>query len=1799
MRKIYNISFLWLFVLSVFAQNTYLINYYQDVGNPGTLNTETDNSTSGWTTIINGGQPANTWSSPISIPFSFNFYGFPVSSFRVSANGILTFATTPNAAVPDDNVSLPSSQFQDSSIAVLWDKFTVNPPTGSNDRVYYKVFGSAPNRQLWIKWYSMEYGNPTNTNSSVYAYFACVLEEGTNKIYVVDYNYHFPSSGFTTTVGVQLNSTTAVQYSSSPNIDLGSGSSSNSDNDYYEFSPFVLAPINLATTKIISPEGNSCFDFHPTIEVVNLGTNDITGFDLSYKIDGGSTVTETYSGTLLSGDTLLYTFTTPTGALTVGSHIIDAWVTKAGDADNSNDSIIGHSFNYKAVLNVPHLTDFETSNSTDSFYTVTNANSNVARNSGTGNSSTWSLRFTGGSSTSSWVDPTSQDPWTINGLYSAKAVFCVDATSLTALKLKFDLRQEASSSSSLYRSNFRVVVNGTQVSPTFNPQTTTSDPYVTYEYNLSSFTGGIITVEFESRNRSTSDRAYLDNVYFFVPPPDEAKIVEIVQPSGVTCGSGGLPAMIKFINNGINTISTINVGYQVNTNTPVIETVNISPALAPGNTFTYTFTTPITTLTNGSNTIKMWVSLTGDPIASNDTITTSVFKIASMQPNDVIDFESYNPPGNTQVLDSMFIETQAESNVSIDAAAANNSSYGLLMTGNTFSGFTTPSGGNEWLINETHSAKVTFCIDATAVTPGTPLEFRFDLKQTYTFNTAYSNFRVLINGTQIGGTYRPTTSSADPFITHSIDVSSFAGQIFNITFETRNKYSPSNSSPGDNAFIDNINLYMPLSNDVKVVEILSPTNFGCGDPNTPVVVVVENNGLNNQTGFNVTAEVSGATTTTLTGTVSKNLAFGALDTLTLGTINTSSGGNFTIKTYTQLAGDQNNKNDTISPTIYIRPLPPGLPVSDTTVCGPQKILFDFTSSPVTYLWYDDSTATTPFYTGNLYLTGLLNNDTTFYIAPQSMSYYHVGPPDNNFGGGWTSSYFSNSRGLKFDAYANITIDSIRVYPDNASGNITITLEDNGGNTITTKTINIPTPTGDTVVYLGISVPAGNDYNIYVSNSSVDLFYNSSGASYPYELNGLVKIKSTSNGNTSYYYFLYDWVVSPEPCAGAKTPLNVYVLPEPNANLGKDTISCSGPVTLDAGNPGATYLWSTGATTQTITYSGIGDVWVEVSYAPFCKDKDTVSVAVLDTPQVNLQDQTVCGGVVLDATNPFSTYQWNTGAGTPTITVTTSGIYYVTVTNACGWSASDTANITVNPGPFFDLGPDTTICQGSSLTLSVIPNPNYQYSWNTGATSSAITVTSPGQYILSAVNPNNNCSYSDTINVSVAPIPNVYLGQDTLSCGVVELDAGNPGATYKWNTGATTQKIDATTSGSYSVIVTNASGCSASDTINVVINNTFYLNIGPDTVVCSLPYTVSANYSPATYLWSTGDTTQSINIISSGTYWVKVWDGNGCMQKDTITIKVQPTIQEPFSQSSIDVCDGTTLDAKNYLLNFLWNTGDTTQTIFVNQSGQYWVEITSACGDVLRDTITVNVFPTPQIPLPADTSGCDTVILDAGNPGASFLWNTGATTQTIAVTEIGFYSVQVTNPTANCSNSKQIFVNVYPTPQVDFALPDTYFVNQYISTSPSITPYAQNILWNFGPSAYPNQTATGTGQVIFMYPDTGKKAVTLYASNGNCKDSLTKFVVIIPVDTNTSISKFNYSEFKVYPNPATDYIIIEGNNNLSAIAIYSVNGTLIKEEEVQYRKTIRLDLNNLSVGNYVIKVVDDTGNVAVYKLIKQQ
>ncbi|MCX7696866.1 MAG: gliding motility-associated C-terminal domain-containing protein [Bacteroidales bacterium] len=425
---------------------------------------------------------------------------------------------------------------------------------------------------------------------------------------------------------------------------------------------------------------------------------------------------------------------------------------------------------------------------------------------------------------------------------------------------------------------------------------------------------------------------------------------------------------------------------------------------------------------------------------------------------------------------------------------------------------------------------------------------------------------------------------------------------------------------------------------------------------------------------------------------------------------------------------------------------------------------------------------------------------------------------------------------------------------------------------------------------------------------------------------------------------------------------------PIVNLGNDTTICSTtPLTLNAGTGFDSYSWSTGSNSQSIQVSTSGTYSVTVT-AGSCNASDAIQVTVINTPVVELgPNQNICQGntVVLDAGNPGALYDWSTNEHTQTITVGTSGTYSVTVTNGGLCSATDQVTITVYPYPVVDLGNDTAFCQGNTLVLNA-GNPGATYNWSTGSSNSTINVSTSGTYSVT-VTYGGICSTSDAIQVTVWPAPVVNLGPDITICQGQQavLDAGNPGETYVWSTNENTQTIIVSTSGTYSVTVTNSYNCSNSDAVIVTVQPYADATITTtDTTYCSNENPVQLTAVTAGGTWSGPGITNSQNgtwnpaTAGSGSHMIIYTIAGQCGDKDTIYLVVlsAPAIQI-YSQNQIcmDSADGKAwvqVTGGNQPYVYVWNNNASNDTIVNLLPGIYSVTVTDANG--CKDAASVNV-----------------------------------------------------------------------------------------------------------------------------------------------------------------------------------------------------------------------------------------------------
>lgn len=349
-------------------------------------------------------------------------------------------------------------------------------------------------------------------------------------------------------------------------------------------------------------------------------------------------------------------------------------------------------------------------------------------------------------------------------------------------------------------------------------------------------------------------------------------------------------------------------------------------------------------------------------------------------------------------------------------------------------------------------------------------------------------------------------------------------------------------------------------------------------------------------------------------------------------------------------------------------------------------------------------------------------------------------------------------------------------------------------------------------------------------------------------------------------------------AGSCTSESITVV-EIKPNLGTDQQVCNGSITLDAGAGMDSYSWSNGSVNQNINVNTTGVYAVTVTNGG-CSGSDTVSIEV-DELTVDLgPDQTVCNtNVFLSAGSGADTYTWSNGASSESLTITPSdptGAYSVTVTKG-SCTVSDTVEVNIIQ-PQVDLGSDTNVCGSTSLSLDA--GTADSYSWNSGETTQTITISSAGSYAVTVTQ--SGCTASDQISVTFDSIE-VDLGGDIFVCNqnFVELDAG-PANRYTWSTTETTQTIQISTSGVYSVSI-QKDGCTDQDTVEVVFQE-LQVELGDEIEMCGGDSTLlePTGDTYQTISWSNGAVTPTITVDTFGTFSVQVTQG-GCTAADSVAI----------------------------------------------------------------------------------------------------------------------------------------------------------------------------------------------------------------------------------------------------------------------------------------------------------------------------
>lgn len=490
------------------------------------------------------------------------------------------------------------------------------------------------------------------------------------------------------------------------------------------------------------------------------------------------------------------------------------------------------------------------------------------------------------------------------------------------------------------------------------------------------------------------------------------------------------------------------------------------------------------------------------------------------------------------------------------------------------------------------------------------------------------------------------------------------------------------------------------------------------------------------------------------------------------------------------------------------------------------------------------------------------------------------------------------------------------------------------------------------------------------------------------------------------------------------------------------------VSVLGGNAPFNFLWNTGATTPSVTGLAAGTYRVTVTDASGCSNTAAATVNSTGGFTVNMEKTDASCGIANGQAKaiasagraPFS-YIWSNGARTITATGLATGTYSVTVTDADNCTNISTVNILENRNLALQVNTIQPVCNGergsASVTVMGGSSP-YTYAWSNGNATSMATNLTAGTYTI-MVTDVNGCSGSSNVNIVNPSALTVSATATNASCNAANGTAtatasGGTGVlTYRWSSGATTPSVTGLAVGVYTVVITDANGCTAETTIRVNgSNSTVLVNANGQNATCGLnngsaTLTVSGGVQPYTFAWSNGANVQNLNNISAGTYTVTVTDATGCTSNASVTISAigspsvsgQVTNVACFGASTGNINLSVTNGTSPYRFSWAGANGfvATTQNISNLQAGTYTVTVTDVnnCQTVNQFSVNQPVAITANL-ITTNTScgrnnGAISAVAVGGTGALNYRWSNTATTPSVTGLAAGTYTLSVTDANA--------------------------------------------------------------------------------------------------------------------------------------------------------------------------------------------
>lgn len=449
-------------------------------------------------------------------------------------------------------------------------------------------------------------------------------------------------------------------------------------------------------------------------------------------------------------------------------------------------------------------------------------------------------------------------------------------------------------------------------------------------------------------------------------------------------------------------------------------------------------------------------------------------------------------------------------------------------------------------------------------------------------------------------------------------------------------------------------------------------------------------------------------------------------------------------------------------------------------------------------------------------------------------------------------------------------------------------------------------------------------------------------------------------------------------------------------------------------------------------------YVRPQIQPFTYTANCLNVGFV-SPSVTVSSSSCAG-----AANAIQSVLWNfgdpaSGASNTSTTLNPShnfsaiGSYTISLVMNLG-CYNDTLTQTINISGFnVTTSATNASCGASNGTATVTPAVvgTYTYLWSNGQSTQTATGLAAGSYTVT-VNSSTGCSTVATatvlsggsISLNVNPVSATCNGSAT-GTATAAGSGGTAPYTYSWSNGSTGASVSGLAAGIYSVTVTDAGGCAATQSLTITQPTALAATVTTAPITCaggtgSASIVASGGTSPYSYSWSSGGSGTSVTGLSNGSYTVTVTDNRGCTVTRNFTIN-QPTALSATLNLTQITCNGAANGQANLTLSggtlpyiYLWSNGSTATALSGLANGAISVTVTDASGcSVTRNgTITqpAALVSAVTVVQPGCTSpqGTASSSVNGGTAPYSYAWTTGATSNSVSNLAAGNYSLTVTD-----------------------------------------------------------------------------------------------------------------------------------------------------------------------------------------------